>query len=249
MDTIYQHPELDGNSYHLVGGDHGVILLHGFTATTVETRRLGERLHAEGYSVSAPLLPGHGTNPEDLNRQTLKTWLSAVEDTYMQLREQCSVIHIAGESMGGLLSILMADKHPDIKTIMLYAPALKIPTMQYAWLLAPFLPYIEKGYAKKDSPDIGWQGYNVVPLKAAVQVTRLQQAAFKALPRVKQPALIIQGRNDHTIDPQSSQLVHDKIGSIEKQLVWLDQSGHVILLDLQWEKAAELSLSFLRQHA
>ena len=49
------HPELDGASFTYQGGKTGFLLLHGFTATTAEVRPLGERLHAAGYTVSAPL--------------------------------------------------------------------------------------------------------------------------------------------------------------------------------------------------
>lgn len=55
------NPELDGSSITWQGGKTGFLLLHGFTATTAEVRPLGEALHAAGHTVSAPLLPGHGT--------------------------------------------------------------------------------------------------------------------------------------------------------------------------------------------
>ena len=50
-------PKLDGSSFLLPGGPTGILLLHGFTATTVEMRYLAEELHRRGYTVSAPCCP------------------------------------------------------------------------------------------------------------------------------------------------------------------------------------------------
>ena len=245
---IYQHPELDGNSYFLKGNQIGFLLLHGFTATTVETRKLGEYLNSNGLTVGAPLLPGHGTTPEDMNRKRWQDWLAAAEDMYMQLTRTCRVIFVGGESMGGLLALLMAAKHPEIAGVLLYAPAIQIPSMKFAWLLSPFKTYVEKKYVKKDEVDIGWQGYNVVPLRAAVELVRMQKIVIRSLPIIHQPTLIFQGRNDHTINPKSSQIVYDGISSKEKQLIWLEESGHCILLDSEWESAAESSWQFIQHH-
>jgi len=60
-------PHLDGSSFQLPGNRTGFVLLHGFTATTTEVKPLAERLHHEGYTISAPLLPGHDSHPDDLN--------------------------------------------------------------------------------------------------------------------------------------------------------------------------------------
>ena len=44
------------------GGESACLLLHGFTSSPYEMRLLGEYLGREGYTVSIPLLPGHGTD-------------------------------------------------------------------------------------------------------------------------------------------------------------------------------------------
>lgn len=45
-------------------GSHGVLLLHGFGDTPQTLALLARRLRKTGYSVLAPLLPGHGRNLE-----------------------------------------------------------------------------------------------------------------------------------------------------------------------------------------
>ena len=89
--VIYQHPELDGKDFLLSGStdkDIGFLFIHGFTATTVEVRQIANHFHSLGYTVTGPLLPGHGTSPEDMNKQSLSDWLDCVENAYQRLKKR-----------------------------------------------------------------------------------------------------------------------------------------------------------------
>ena len=76
------NPELEGDSFFWDGGEIGVLLLHGFTATTAEVRPLAKRFHDAGFTVSGVLLPGHGTTPQNLNETSRTEWLGASEKAY-----------------------------------------------------------------------------------------------------------------------------------------------------------------------
>ena len=45
----------------------GVLLVHGYTGSPASMRPWAEYLNQRGFTVRVPLLPGHGTKPEDLN--------------------------------------------------------------------------------------------------------------------------------------------------------------------------------------
>ncbi|MFB6366963.1 alpha/beta hydrolase [Paenibacillus elgii] len=45
-----------------------LLLIHGFTGSPSEFRRLGYDLNDLGYTVNAVRLPGHGATPEDMIR-------------------------------------------------------------------------------------------------------------------------------------------------------------------------------------
>jgi len=57
-----------GDPFDLVGGDVGVVCIHGFTGSPYEMRYLGEALARAGRTVRNLLLPGHGTSVDDLER-------------------------------------------------------------------------------------------------------------------------------------------------------------------------------------
>ena len=73
---------LEGN------GDFGVLLLHGFTANAQQMGELAQRLHERGFTVSAPMLPGHGGAPEDMENVTWRDWLACVRQEYTSLRQK-----------------------------------------------------------------------------------------------------------------------------------------------------------------
>ena len=83
------NPHLSGESFLWQAGPVGVLLVHGFTATTAEIQPLAETLYSAGYTVSGPLLPGHGSSPEQLNKTKWQEWVQAVEQAYTQLSSIC----------------------------------------------------------------------------------------------------------------------------------------------------------------
>ena len=73
-----RQPHLDPRGFILPGGPLGVLLIHGFTGAPTEMRLLADDLHWRGMTVSAPLLPGHGTSVEEMNRSRWQEWTDCV---------------------------------------------------------------------------------------------------------------------------------------------------------------------------
>jgi carboxylesterase len=214
----------------------------------VEVRPMAEYLNSNGYHVYAPLLPGHGTSPKDLNNKTWKDWVSAIKTIYMDIKDKYKYIFIAGESMGGVLSCYIAADYPDIRGIVLYAPAIKVKNLGFS----RFIRYIRKFMPKNSNNKknrkqlFPWQGYNVHPTSAAFQMYRLQKATLRKLSSIKQPSIIFHGKLDQTISSESSLLVFNKIDSIKKEYVFLENSPHTIILDHEFNFVAKKTLDFFR---
>jgi alpha-beta hydrolase superfamily lysophospholipase len=129
--SMIHNPHLEGEPFFWEAGPLGVLLIHGFTATTAEVRPLAKILHQNGYTVSGPLLPGHYTRPEDLNRVKWQDWVAEVETALHQLQAKCPTVFVGGESTGGLLALYLAARHPEVAGILAYAPALKLSASSY----------------------------------------------------------------------------------------------------------------------
>ncbi len=247
-DSLIYNPQLDGDPFLWEGGPTGALLIHGYTATTAEVRPLARILHEQGYTVAGPLLPGHNTIPEDANRYHWRDWVRTVEESYRQLSARCERVVVGGESTGALLALYLASKHPEVAAVLAYAPTLKLKmgpgqTMLIR-LLAPFVPYIRKPEMGDDS---FWQGYTVYPLKGARELLRLQRQVRGRLPHIVQPILIVQGRLDATVDPSAAETVHDAVRSAIKELHWMPNSQHCVIIDRERAQVNQLTLNFLRR--
>lgn len=243
-----KNPHLPGDSFFWQSGPTGVLLIHGFTATTAEVRPLAERLHAHGYTIAAPLLPGHGTTPADANRYTWRDWVAAVEAAYRDLSARCNRIYVGGESMGGLLALHLGIHHPEVAGVLAYAPALELALSTWErikiHLAAPFVASVPKGLGDDDIP---WQGYWDTPLRALVQLFRLQKRVRRRLSQLRRPLLIVQGDLDTRVPYHVPDTLAAAVQSALIEVHRMAHSSHVVILDREWEQVAELTLRFLEK--
>lgn len=246
LNPALHNPHLPGDSFFWPGGPVGVLLSHGYTATTAEVRLLAGRLHEQGYTVSGPLLPGHGVDPQALNRCRWQDWVTAMSDAYRDLTTRCERVFVGGESMGALLALYVAGEQPEVAGILTYAPALRVARMTTlkAHLVAPFVRTTPKRTLHYDA-DGKWQGYKVNPIPAFLQLTHLQRQVRRRLAHLRQPLLIVQGRLDTAIDLAGVGTLYREIGSPLKELHWLEHTGHLVLLDHELEQVTRLTLGFM----
>src|SRR3954468_22372886 len=80
-------------------GSHGVLLLHGFGDTPQTLALLARHLSKSGYSIFAPLLPGHGRSAESFARSRANEWIAAAKDSYTAMRTRHEQVSVVGLSM------------------------------------------------------------------------------------------------------------------------------------------------------
>ncbi len=245
---MIHNPHLEGDPFYWPGGPTGVLLIHGYTATTAEVRPLARYLCEHGYTVAGPLLPGHNTYPEDANRYTWRNWTHAIETAYREITARCERVIVGGESTGALLSLYLASEHPEVIAVLCYAPALRLTLspMQAVLLraLAPFKAYLPKGEISNAEL---WQGYPVNPLRGAVQLLKLQRVVRRRLPQIRQPILLMQGRRDTTVSSRAPAEIAARVRSATKETYWLENSVHTLLLGIEQARAFELTHDFIRR--
>lgn len=239
-----KNPQLPGDDFTWEGNETGFLLIHGYTATTAEVRPMAKLLHEAGYSVSGPLLPGHGTHPKDLNQAAWEMWVEEAKQHYEKLLRDCQQVYVLGESMGALVALQVAAQHPEIPGVILFAPAIKVKNLWLSGLLRHFIKYLDKGGEDDGLP---WKGYTVDPVSAAFELYKLQKHTRKVLPKIHQPVLVFTGEYDTTIHPKSAEIIIEGISSEKKQHIHLEKSPHCILLDQELEKAYLKVLAFIKE--
>ena len=174
--------------------------------------------------------------------------MNTVEEWYQRLKLQCDSIVVGGESTGALLSLYLASKHPEIVALLLYAPALRLNLSPIdIFLLHPlalFVPWLPK--KNLDSNEL-WQGYTVNPLKGVIQLLCLQKKVRPILPEIRQPILIIQGKNDITAHPGVPDEIFNQVRSTIKEKYWMDHSAHCVIIDQEFDQVTGLTKQFLHR--
>jgi carboxylesterase len=234
-----------------------LLLLHGFGDTPQTLRYLGDRLHAEGFTVRAPLLPGHGRGLRDFAAASAKDYARAAGEELDRLRVSSTWVGLIGLSMGGALAAQLAGRSRDVRALALLAPYLTPPTpvtlvarMAPIWSIA--VPYMQGrgGDASVHDPVAREASfaYGVFPPRALRALCATAAAGRRALPMIAAPTLVVNSREDNRIPFALAEAATASLaGPTERH--WVAGCGHVITVDYCRDVVADLVLDFLARHA
>ncbi len=237
----------------------GVLLVHGWTSAPQEMYDLGKHLAGQGHSVLGVRLPGHATRPADLIRVRWRDWLAAVEDGYSLLDNTCDHVIVMGLSLGGALALLLAASRPVAGVVAMATPYELPPRPDLRWLhyLLPYLKPISailRYFPKPPINDYKDQqayrdhvSYNVFPIRSIPEVVILLQLLREQLPTLRAPVLLMHAVEDRGVSPDNARSIYSQVGSDEKELVWIENSGHVITLEPARGQVYKLAADFVKQ--
>lgn len=248
------HPQAE--SFLLTGhGDTACLFIHGFTASPSEVYPVARLVYElTGCTVSGPLLPGHGTSPQDMNQTGWQDWFARVEQEIDYLQRKHTRVFLAGLSMGGLLALYAAGKRADLKGVI----AINTPIYTSSpWLMAitPLLQYVRPYYSKKmdkAAEELQTQGrfaYPVMPVKAFISMGQLRKLVMSEIPRLNLPILLFQSSQDESVDTRSAQFIKDKVVQAKVRLIELRESGHIATMGQEKPIIAEEISKFINIQA
>lgn len=179
----------------------GILLIHGFTNTTYEMKKLMTFLSNQGFFVRLDNLPGHGTTINECNTMRYTDWIEFTEQRLADLSARCDQIFVCGISMGALLAMHLSTIFP-INGLISAAPVLSFNKPFKIKFLNPILCRILKVRPKKyefnPSQKI-YYGYNKWPLIALNEVRKLSNHVNKhILSKINCPTLLIHSKSDET---------------------------------------------------
>jgi carboxylesterase len=242
----------EAEPFRAEGGSTGVLLVHGFTGSPFSLRPWGDHLAAEGFSVSVPRLPGHGTSWQELNNTEWTDWYAGVSHALDELRAGCTQVYVGGLSMGGCLALRLAEQRADdVAGLILVNPSVVSTNRQL--LAVPLLKHLVgsvKGIVNDiKKPCADEYGYDRLPLKALDSLRALWTVTRDDLPKVTAPLLVFRSVEDHVVEPLSSQIITQRVSSRDVTERVLDNSYHVATLDNDAQSIFTESAEFIRKHA
>lgn len=283
MDAQTYYPERTESGRHLrIGSDghsfrgegtngRGVLLLHGITGAPVEMKFIARRLMRAGYSVMAPLLPGHGEDLATLRRTRWTDWFEGAADAAERFAGGCDEMHVAGICAGGLLGLRVALENRSVRSVAVYSPLLLYDGWnaplhyrygQYAVPVAVRLgvsrfisirerhPFgIKSDRIRRllmDTPE-GLRGtLPAFPVDTLHQTYALYRWTRQHLPEMTTPTLLIHSRQDDLSGPRNPIHIARHIGG-PCRIEWLENSYHMIHVDQEHNIVADLTRRFFEQ--
>ncbi len=230
----------------------GVLILHGFTSSRATVEALVPRAEALGLPWRLPQLRGHWTTPVDLVGVSYDDMLADAVAALAELLGEAGRVAVVGLSVGGVLTLDLALRQAaSIDSLTVLAPALRYvnPIARFAPLVARVMKTAKNdpALAFADGSLVARAGnYTTFPSATFVSIERAGRRVEATLPYITAPILIVGARSDRVVHPQVAQIVHDRVGSADKQLVWFERSGHELLLDCEADAVADRVGHFLR---
>lgn len=235
----------------LAGGQHGVLLLHGFTGSAAHMRPLGEALNRQGFTVMGINLPGHAVSMDDMAQTSWQDWLDAAKEAFYQLQGRCRYASVAGLSMGGCLALIIAQQMQPTAAVTISAPmGVRNPLLPLAGLASVFMPRVmwrsrtDTADVLDDRYDYGYPGF---PTRCAADLQRIIRMARQDLHAVQCPLLVVQSRQDETITVDSADVIVKGVSSERVGALWLEGVPHVCTLSPQKENIASAMAELFRQ--
>lgn len=235
----------------LIGGETGVLFIHGFTGSPHDFEYMARKVHEAGFTVSVPRLPGHGTCGEDFLKTTANDWLRRAFDAYYDLKTICKEVHIVGLSMGGIIALIMASILKPKKLVTLAAAThLADDRIKIARLVSFFKKKIPKENSQTyDDPEyefLNKEYWSFNWPKQAAELYKLIKTARKSVTQIVSDTLVIAARNDNLVPLEATQFIYNNVRSEKKKLLIFEQSGHVLSNDVEKETVTEAVINWLK---
>jgi carboxylesterase len=242
-------PILPGAEPYSAAGDaRGALVLHGFTGNPQSMRGLAVALADTGLTVELPLLPGHGTDVADMVPTRWEDWSAAAEAAYAELAARCGSVVVVGLSMGGTLSLWLAERHPEVAALVLVNPLVVPPDADTVAFIDTLIdggdelaPGVGSDIAREGSEE---SAYPELPLRAARSLFGAAEEISAALGSVACPILLFSSTQDHVVAPVSGdRLVEGVKGPVER--ITLTRSFHVATLDYDKDEIEAQTVRFV----
>jgi len=91
-------------------------------------------------------------------------------------------------------------------------------------------------------------GYPVIPVSCMHQNSLLAKKVISVLKNIQTPIQLLQARDDDVTSPKNSYCIYNRVSSREKEIVFLENSYHIITADQERDKVAEKTVAFFEKY-
>ena len=226
----------------------GVVVVHGLGGTPHSVLPITAAVHGAGYVTVAPLLPGHGTTPEDLVGRTWDEWLDALLAVCDELSARSDGIALIGQSLGATLALAAAARRSDVRGVAainaLVTPPDPDATEHLEYLIERGRTTQPAGAPDLRDPDAHDSAYPDLALTALLQLGVGGAIVHELLGSIRVPTFVASSAHDGVVDPANSDVLATGVAGPVTRLR-LENSAHVAALDLDRDLLCRELLTWL----
>jgi len=253
----------------LKGGEHCVFMLHGLGANALELQRLSKQLQEDGFSVVIPHLDGYAFQT---TAQPWKQWVEQAQTELTHLQKKYSSVSVVGLSMGAVLAMALAQRQSTpLSALVLLSASLAYDGWGMPWYrplldISSWLPFAKR-YRMPESEPFGVKNEEMrSAIKHALKSKQISESGVDALgyDLIKEgqhlisevranmqlidcPTLIIHSVDDEVVHVRNAEWAYRKIRSVEKEMIYLGDSYHMITIDNERETVNQETSRFLKK--
>jgi acylglycerol lipase len=248
-----------------------VLLLHGYAEHSGRHEWVMARLAEAGLAVYAPDLRGHGRSARPgalADLDSLEAVIGDIAALIPVIRRTLPEppLFLLGFSMGGMLALLFALRHPEgLAGVVTSGAAVEIPEYVSPLLLRlsglmnrlmPLLPAqaFDFRQVSRDPEVIRAMEQDPLYYKGKIRArTGYQQLlgireVISSLPSLRLPLLVLHGGEDRIIAPRTSEMIFNAAASPDKTLKTWPGLWHEILNEPEKQEVLAVLLDWLRRH-
>ena len=228
-----------------------ILLIHGFVGGIYDYDDLPNLLEVKrNFDVYTFTLPGH--EKHIVKDVKYEEWIKAADNQIKFLIEHnYKEIYLIGHSMGGVIAAHLASIYPQVKKLVLAAPAFR-----YFYFKDGKVNIKGLNDTIKSMPEIlKEEGKNKVieriqktPISTMIEFTKLVSKYEKDINNITCPTLIIHGINDTVVPEESTNLVFNNIKSKTNILINIKNVTHDCFTQKRKEEVKDIIINFLTKH-
>lgn len=241
-------------------------MLHGLGANSTELVRLAKDLHAQGFTVVAPNIPGYCYGSSIAG---WREWVATVQAYHWALQKTYASVSVVGLSMGATLALALAQREELVSAVFLSAALAydgwAMPWYQFLSKFAAWIPFTSQYKFHETEPygvknaemramikramqrdHMSESGVDVLSVKYLLEGQRLIRDVRENIEEVTCPSLLIHAVDDETVHIRNAQWLYKHISATEKDMIYLGDSYHMITVDNERETVSQETARFLK---